>query len=941
MIVSADMISNLNQAFLLLQQHQQDKIKQGEKILLRLRDNVSYPIVLFEYMQTHNEQQGLRAAIELKLWCKQYANMDELHIQYLQESVMLLKKNLIMVYVKAPQSISIQLRESLLYLIQKEYPLNWMEFINEVGQALLIPEFTYKILKLVRKFTNKYSYLGRSDPLYLEINQTCDGLHNPLIQLAILQTQRPDFKNLHQLLKIFYNLNYQDLHPAFEENIQQWMEFLKYVLTIQGFQQSEIFKSKGAALQCVLLYTTRYKEDFKDIVNMFCQEIWAICASDQKMIGNEKITSNALKYFKALVNSKDMTQFFQSNVPLLMQHLIIPYISIGKNEADLFQSEPSSFIELYFDYGIMDHIKTTAADLYKSIVKFFRPQVEQYLIEKISQFYSVSQDIHSEMVIISMLIEGSITSFSAKDGIIEFGFNSDIPSQFYEITIKKKLEIAYNFILQADGSIGQFQPIMLALYCRYIHFFKYLIPKQDLIVIALVISKFQIIGHQTLQEVAQLTLTSILNMKQDPISYLNRDLYFNSQSCINISNELQQMFADVYQAINLEPSQQALKLARTLISLLQNQLFVAINPIIELLKLLLTKLKQNYEFEQAKNVFELFSNLIEQAILTKSPAIADQIQRDMLEQLDEMLRENKGDVACFILQIYALLNEIQTNASPYYQGLFKSILDPINWDTSNQSIFPAYIAFFTYWFKKNPVPPEIQQVLRALAQSNLQSYTLLSQLLIRVNQQWIPLILSVIFEQYLLLNSGQAAKLKVNNLSQKLINKEILLIISEIANRYQADTLFRFMNQFQPQLLEKFLYQEVQVVEFISARYERTVILKFLTTLMFKEFAKISQQTWDLIFVAVVNNFYTKKKNPLAHVQNIQERDEAQQSGFFALHPVDTELRRSKFLHHDEEPYFKDEFKKFLAQNPQRVAQLGVSNLLDESRQIYLSQMVK
>ena len=58
------------------------------------------------------------------------------------------------------------------------------------------------------------------------------------------------------------------------------------------------------------------------------------------MIGNEKvlnlknkkITSNALKYFKALVNSKDMTQFFQSNVPLLMQHLIIPYISIGSKK---------------------------------------------------------------------------------------------------------------------------------------------------------------------------------------------------------------------------------------------------------------------------------------------------------------------------------------------------------------------------------------------------------------------------------------------------------------------------------------------------------------------------------------------------------------------------------------------------------------------------------
>ena len=40
----------------------------------------------------------------------------------------------------------------------------------------------------------------------------------------------------------------------------------------------------------------------------------------------------------------------------------------------------------------MDHIKTTAADLYKSIVKFFRPQVEQYLIEKMYYFYIIHLD---------------------------------------------------------------------------------------------------------------------------------------------------------------------------------------------------------------------------------------------------------------------------------------------------------------------------------------------------------------------------------------------------------------------------------------------------------------------------------------------------------------------------------------------------------------------
>ena len=84
-----------------------------------------------------------------------------------------------------------------------------------------------------------------------------------------------------------------------------------------------------------------------------------------------------------------------------------------------------------------------------------------------------------------------------------------------------------------------------------------------------------------------------------------------------------------------------------------------------------------------------------------------------------------------------------------------------------------------------------------------------------------------------------APKQKMNNLSQKLIHKEILLIISEIANRYSIDVLQGYLESYQPQLLESFLFKEGKVVEFISARYERTVILKFLTNLLFNEFGKI------------------------------------------------------------------------------------------------------
>ena len=73
------------------------------------------------------------------------------------------------------------------------------------------------------EITNKYSYLTRSDPLYSEINLTCDAFHNFLLSVTrnsianIFQNQQdPTYiKILEQEMILFYNLNYQDLHPLF------------------------------------------------------------------------------------------------------------------------------------------------------------------------------------------------------------------------------------------------------------------------------------------------------------------------------------------------------------------------------------------------------------------------------------------------------------------------------------------------------------------------------------------------------------------------------------------------------------------------------------------------------------------------------------------------------------------------------------------------------
>lgn len=40
-----------------------------------------------------------------------------------------------------------------------------------------------------------------------------------------------------------------------------------------------LFKCKGEAMRSILLYATKYREEFESLINNFSQEIWNICAN--------------------------------------------------------------------------------------------------------------------------------------------------------------------------------------------------------------------------------------------------------------------------------------------------------------------------------------------------------------------------------------------------------------------------------------------------------------------------------------------------------------------------------------------------------------------------------------------------------------------------------------------------------------------------------------
>lgn len=196
-------------------------------------------------------------------------------------------------------------------------------------------------------------------------------------------------KILKQLMCIFYFLNYQDLHPKFEDSLSTWMNILVQVLrlkiNISLTQDNDfiLFKCKGETLKCILLFATKYKDDILPIIYDFSGEVWSMCTitnQDQKF---DKIVLNSLKYFKNLVLWSELKDFFEKNLLNLITTLIIPNLEISSNDLIMFQEEGDLFIQVFFEQSDLSSRKSANIDLLKTIAHSYNQQVALFIQQQL------------------------------------------------------------------------------------------------------------------------------------------------------------------------------------------------------------------------------------------------------------------------------------------------------------------------------------------------------------------------------------------------------------------------------------------------------------------------------------------------------------------------------------------------------------------------------
>lgn len=143
-----------------------------------------------------------------------------------------------------------------------------------------------------------------------------------------------------------------------------------------------VFKCKGAALESILLYASKYKEDVEESIKGFSSEIWDLCSNATDDPEYDTIVFNSLKYFKSIILWTEMKPFFIDNLPSLIEKLIMPNIKFSKQIIEMFYEEPDSFFEFYFKNGEIGSRRAASLDLLRVICRNFG-NFESYVLQRI------------------------------------------------------------------------------------------------------------------------------------------------------------------------------------------------------------------------------------------------------------------------------------------------------------------------------------------------------------------------------------------------------------------------------------------------------------------------------------------------------------------------------------------------------------------------------
>lgn len=524
--------------------------KQAENVLKAMETEEGFPITLLHIVANGEIANSTRLAGALyfkNLIKRKWINENGQYLISIND-VEMIKKEIISLMIILPDSLQLQIGESISLIAESEFPQLWSTLIDELVEKLSMDDLIINkgVLKVAHSIFKRWRPLFRSDELFLEIKMVLDKFSIPFMSmlqnidklidenLNNIDNLKILFENLNLLVKIYYDLNCQDIPEFFEDNMNTGINILlKYLKFHNKLLEDDdeddetnlVIQVKINIVELIQLYTTRYEEEFHKFIEPSIEIIWNLLNNITIQPKNDLLVSKLLQFMTSIVNLSSYNNLFinnEDNIKQIIEKIILPNITIRESDLELFEDDPIEYTRRDLEGSDINNRRRSATEFLKSLKELNENLITNMVMNYINQYLSLYnndkinnwkfKDI-SIYLFCSIASNGSITN---SNGITSTNLLVDI--------IKFFNEFIYPDLINNES----INPILKVDSIKYLYIFRNQLTKNQLLeTLPLLTNNFNNLNY-TVNTFTSITIEKILSLrnpnKNDEMLFNKNDL---------------------------------------------------------------------------------------------------------------------------------------------------------------------------------------------------------------------------------------------------------------------------------------------------------------------------------------------------------------------------------------------------------------------------------
>ncbi|CAG8634271.1 1770_t:CDS:10 [Funneliformis caledonium] len=681
--------------------------QQAEKELFKAEaEQKDFPIAVMQLVTRENTEQSVRFAASLlfKNYIRRnWAQEDE--IKLTSEIRTVIKESLVDILISVPSNIQIQLSEAVTLIAENDFPKQWPTLITQLTSKFSPEDFVRNnsVLQTAHSIFKRYKSEFRTDPLYNEINFVLDQFVQPYWQLLqatdILITQnvnnKPQLQILSQtlllLLKLFYDLNWQDLPPFFEDNAEECMSFLhKYLIysnpllnSTNDEEAGSLEKVKAITCEICALYATKYEEVFT-MLPTFVETVWTLLTTTGLESKYDILVSKAMAFLSKVVKLERYSGLFAKRDVLTQfcEKIILPNMYFRPIDEELFDYDPIEFIRRDLEGSDSDTRRRAASDFVRSLMTYFQKDITNIIwtyINKYLQRYTEDQrNWKDKDAAIYLLTSIAAPGSTTKHGITAVNEDVDVVGFFSE-----------NVLEDLQTAVVSGQPVLKVDAIKYVYTFRNQMTRQQLISVFPLLVKHLSSSNYVVHTYSAISIERLLFMRKDNVMLFSKT---------DIKPYTQDLLINLFRLIEagttpetLAENDYLMKAVMRVIFTCRDDMSQYVTEIMGHLNKILVEISRNPSNPRFNHyVFESFGALV-RFNCQNNPDALTTFENMLFGPFQMILQQDVVEFVPYVFQIFSQLLEYHTEPvfPETYRSMLPALLTPAIWE--NAGNIPALI----------------------------------------------------------------------------------------------------------------------------------------------------------------------------------------------------------------------------------------------------------